>query len=191
MSDATITPDEQLFTEVKSYLHITWQDDNTDANIKSYINSSKSRLQEIAGGTIDFEEDSLAKDLLKDRCRYMNAQALEMFEKNFASELLELHFKYQFETPEKLTVISAVGSKTGQTIIKVSPQLNSGNTYMYKLGTSLNLPSFFDVCDSVCGYTSWNGIDEITANSGDDVLIVEVDENFKAIRAGKTVAVVS
>lgn len=185
MSDA-ITPDEQLLAEVKSYLHITWQDDNTDANIKSYINSSKSRLQEIAGVALDFTKDSLAKDLLKDRCRYMNAQALEMFEKNFLSELTELHLSNQFETPEKLTVISAAGSKTGQTIIKVSPQLTSGNSYMYKLGTSLTLPGFFDVCDSVCGYTGWNGADEIAANTGDDILVVEVDEKFKAIRAGST-----
>lgn len=191
MSDEPITPDEQLLAEVKSYLHITWQDDNTDANIKSYVNSSKSRLQEIAGVALDFTKHSLAKDLLKDRCRYMNSQALEMFEKNFKSELLELHFNYQFETPEKLTVISAAGSKTGQTIIKISPQLYSGNSYMYKLGTSITLPGFFDVCDSVCDYISWNGTSEITANNGDDILVVEVDKNFKAIRAGKTTAVVS
>jgi len=55
-------------------------------------------LQEIAGvSTIDFTVEGLARDLLKDRCRYINSQALEMFEKNFASELMALHIKSQVD----------------------------------------------------------------------------------------------
>jgi hypothetical protein len=92
-----ITADEQLLlTDVKDYLHITWQDDKTDKNIIDAINSSKARLRDIAGvSAIDFTEDYLARDLLKDRCRYINSNALEMFEKNFQAELVSLHFKYQ------------------------------------------------------------------------------------------------
>lgn len=88
-------PDE-LLADVKRYLHINWLDEDTDKNITDAINSSKARLQEIAGvPNIDFTVEGLAKDLLKDRCRYINSQALEMFEKNFASELLNLHIKGQ------------------------------------------------------------------------------------------------
>ena len=83
-----------LLEVVKSYLHITWTDDITDNNINDAIESSKRRLQVIAGvDTLDFEVDGLAKDLLKDRCRYIHSQALEMFEKNFAGELMSLHIQ--------------------------------------------------------------------------------------------------
>ena len=84
-----------LLTDVRSYLHITWVDAGTDKNITEAIESSKSRLQKIAGATLDFEANGLARDLLKDRCRYINSQALEMFEKNFAQELMSLHIESQ------------------------------------------------------------------------------------------------
>jgi len=87
-----------LLIDVRNYLHITWIDANTDKNLIDAINSSKKRLQEIAGVTsIDFAIEGLARDLLKDRCRYINSQALEMFEKNFASELMALHIKSQVD----------------------------------------------------------------------------------------------
>jgi len=87
-----------LLVDIKSYLHITWVDDNTDKNLTDAITSSIKRLQEIAGvSTIDFTVEGLARDLLKDRCRYINSQALEMFEKNFASELMALHIKSQVD----------------------------------------------------------------------------------------------
>lgn len=89
---------ESLLSDVKSYLHITWVDENTNNNLIAAINSSIARLQEIAGvSIIDFTVDGLARDLLKDRCRYINSQALEMFEKNFSAELMSLHIKTQVD----------------------------------------------------------------------------------------------
>jgi len=97
---------EGLLECIKAYLHITWTDVNTDINLTDAINSSMARLQEIAGvTTIDFTVEGLAKDLLKDRCRYINSNALEMFEKNFASELLSLHIKSQVDLePDEVIV---------------------------------------------------------------------------------------
>jgi len=82
---------EQLLSEVKSYLHITWDDPETDKNIMGFINRGIARLQDIAGATLDFSVDDLPKMLLLDYCRYANSHALEMFEKNFNAELLTLH----------------------------------------------------------------------------------------------------
>lgn len=96
---------EKLLDDVKSYLHITWQDENTEKNLIDAINSSKARLQEIAGVPLDFNKEGLARDLLKDRCRYINSNALEMFEKNFAMELMNLHIQGQ---------VSAMGSDTNE-----------------------------------------------------------------------------
>ena len=179
-----------LLDDIKNYLHITWQDENTDKNLTGMINRGMARLQQIAGVPLDFVKEDLPRSLLFDYCRYANSQALEVFEKNFESELLELNLSNQFTEPEKLTVISSAGTSTGCTKISVSPQPDDGNSYMYKLGTGLVLPGFFDVCDTVSGYTEWNCTDEIETVQGNDIVIVEIDENFKAIRAGKaTVAV--
>lgn len=182
MPDTTLI--EQLLSDVKSYLHITWIDENTEKNLTGFINRGMKRLQDIAGASLDFTIEDLPRSLLFDYCRYANSQALEVFEKNFESELLELNLNNKFASPEKLTVISATSDSIGYTVINVSPQLNE-DRYMYKLGTGLLLPGFFDVCDTVSGYIEWNGTDEISAENGNDIVVVEVDENYKAIRAGK------
>jgi len=84
----------QLLIDIKDYLHITWNDETTDKNITGYINRGKARLQEIAGVSLDFTVEDTPRTLLFDYCRYANSQALEVFEKNFKSELLALHLKY-------------------------------------------------------------------------------------------------
>lgn len=95
-----------LLADVKSYLHITWVDAITESNLTDAIKSSAARLQEIAGvASIDFEVEGLARDLLKDRCRYINSQALEVFEKNFASELMSLHIKSLVDAELDVVVI--------------------------------------------------------------------------------------
>jgi hypothetical protein len=55
------------------------------------INRGKARLQEIAGASLDFTVEDQPRSLLFDYCRYANSHALEMFEKNFAAELMSLH----------------------------------------------------------------------------------------------------
>lgn len=86
---------EELLVDIKSYLHITWEDKNTDQNLTGMIKRGMKRLQEIAGASLDFMEEDLPRQLLFDYCRYANSHALEMFEKNFSSELLSLHLKYR------------------------------------------------------------------------------------------------
>lgn len=77
---------------IKSYLHITWEDTNTDVNLTGMINRGIARLQNIAGvPVLDFTIEDLPRQLLFDYVRYANSQALEMWEKNFASELMSLH----------------------------------------------------------------------------------------------------
>lgn len=84
---------DELLGPVKNYLSITWTDDVTDDNINGYILRGKSRLNYIAGVALNFEEEGLARALLFDYCRYANSKALEMFEKNFLSELVSLQIE--------------------------------------------------------------------------------------------------
>lgn len=101
---------EGILEDIKDYLNINWQDEKTDKRITGYINRGMTRLQHIAGVSLDFTEEDLARSLLFDYCRYANSQALEVFEKNFESELLELNLNNQLKTPEKLIVVSATGA---------------------------------------------------------------------------------
>lgn len=82
-----------LLSDIKKYLHITWTDDDTDSNIRGYIRRGISRLERIAGGKLNFMAEELPRQLLFDYVRYANSQALEVFEKNFSSELLSLNLE--------------------------------------------------------------------------------------------------
>lgn len=87
---------DMLLDDIKDYLHISWSDEKTDKNILGMIKRGMARLQKVAGvPSLNFQEEDLPRTLLFDYVRYANAQALEMFEKNFQSELLELHLEYQ------------------------------------------------------------------------------------------------
>lgn len=85
-----------------------------------------------------------------------------------------------------LTVSSAAGSTTGKTALSVTPTLTSGNSYMYKTAATVTLPAYGDVCNTTAGYTAWDGSAEITATTGNEIAVVEVDSSFKAIKAGKS-----
>ncbi len=95
-----------LLGDIKCYLHITWEDEITNKNLTGMIKRGMAYLQDIAGmPTLVFTEEDIEKSLLIDYCRYANSQALEMFEKNFQSDLLSLHLKYQAVTIEDTTEV--------------------------------------------------------------------------------------
>ena len=105
MEDEEVQVDP-LIQDVKDYLHITWIDANTDKNLIGFISRGKARLQTIAGVSLDFTVEDLPKTLLLDYCRYANSQALEMFEKNFAQELMSLHITSQVNAmPDEVVII--------------------------------------------------------------------------------------
>lgn len=86
-----------------------------------------------------------------------------------------------------LSVISAAGSSSGKTKITVSPVKEYGNSYMYKTGTTVTLPQYGDTISS--GWTSWDGSDDITATTGNEIAIIEVDSSNKALKGGKATVV--
>lgn len=83
---------------------------------------------------------------------------------------------------DNLTVTSAASSATsGKTKITVSPALTSGNSYKYKVADNAVLPA---AGQSVKGWTAWNGTDEITAETGKEICVVECDSAYRARKAG-------
>jgi hypothetical protein len=77
--------------EIKSYLKITWDDEDSD--IQLIIDRGKSRLKGLSGVELDFETEGLARELLFEYCRYAYNNAVEYFEENFQQEILRLQLQ--------------------------------------------------------------------------------------------------
>ena len=86
-----------LLSDVKNYLKITWDDEITDKNLIGMIKRGMAHLNDIAGVKLNFIEEDTPKSLLLDYIRYANSQALEVFDTNFQSELISLHYYKQAE----------------------------------------------------------------------------------------------
>lgn len=76
-----------MLQDVKSYLRITWDDE--DAQLESLIQRGERYLSRLTGTALEFDDD-LPKQLLLDYCRYARNNALEFYSTNFAQDILLL-----------------------------------------------------------------------------------------------------
>ena len=91
------------------------------------------------------------------------------------------------KTMETLSVQSAAGTATGKTKLTVTPDKGESSSYMYKTGADVSLPGYNDVCNVNSGWTPWDGTAEVTAKTGDKIVVVEIlTEDSTAIKAGET-----
>lgn len=100
----TIQEDFPYFDEIRRHLAITWDDEDTNLQIKDYIIDGKNHLINLCGDSnIDFETDIEAKKLLKEYCRYARNYSIEAFNDNFSDDLLRFQIKHAIndydETP--------------------------------------------------------------------------------------------
>lgn len=79
-----------LLDELKRYLMITYEDENTNQNLEAALVRGQSVLNDYAGIEQDYETEGLPKQLLFDYCRYVRSHAAEMFEVNFRHDLIAL-----------------------------------------------------------------------------------------------------
>ena len=86
-----------------------------------------------------------------------------------------------------LSVQSNAGT-SGKTTLVVTPTKGPDSSYWTKVGASLTLPKYHEVIGTGGGYTTWDGTSEVTATSGQEVMVVEVDSSNRALKAGKTTA---
>lgn len=86
---------------------------------------------------------------------------------------------------ESLTLTAAEGSATGKTKITVKEAITTGNHYRYDVNQNVTPAKNEDLTE----WDTWNGTDEITAQSGATVLIAECDANNKAVKCGTVKAV--
>lgn len=97
----------------------------------------------------------------------------------------ELHFNglpsITDNTLGNLQVVSVAGTLSGDTAIYVNPALTETG-YVYSTDTTVDIPYYGE---DLSAWTSWNGTDDITATTGDQIVIAEVDGSDLAILAGR------
>lgn len=81
-----------------------------------------------------------------------------------------------------LVVTSEAGATSGTTKITVAPALTEGNSYMYQVGASVELPAYGETLSSP--WTEWNGTEDITATNGQKIAVVEVNSTDQALSGG-------
>lgn len=86
-----------------------------------------------------------------------------------------------------LTVTSHEGATSGKTVITITPSKGVGNTYKYTTGATIIVPKIGDDATKLTGYIDWDGSAEVTATTGDHILVIEVDALSKVIKAGQSV----
>ncbi|KOA76600.1 hypothetical protein ADU78_05810 [Clostridium botulinum] len=78
-----------MLEELKEYLR---EDDNEDI-LKKLLKTGQDYLNKLAGITLDYESNILAKTLLLDYCRYRYNNATEYFFVNFREDILRLQLE--------------------------------------------------------------------------------------------------
>ncbi len=79
-----------LLEDVKSYLDITWNDDQTDKKVTGIILRGMKYLDRTAGAELQYMVEDKPRELLFDYCLYARSNALSDFQNNYLSELLSL-----------------------------------------------------------------------------------------------------
>ncbi len=91
---------KNLLSDVKTYLDITWLDEQTDNKLTGIIERGIKYINKIAGADMDYTIEDKPKELLLDYCRYARSNALEMFQQNYLHELLSLQIEKEVEAYE-------------------------------------------------------------------------------------------
>lgn len=94
----------ELLTAVKNYLNITWEDEATDEKICGFIASASVYLDQKGGAVLDYEADGLPRTLLMEYVRYQNSSALDVFEVNFANQIMAMRDERQVREYVESTV---------------------------------------------------------------------------------------
>lgn len=79
---------EGLLDDIKIYLDITWEDQDTDRKITGFIEDGMHYLDDLLGEPGDYTVPGDPRTLLKEYVRYARDAALDVFENNYLSRIL-------------------------------------------------------------------------------------------------------
>lgn len=81
---------EQLLTDIKLDVGITWNDEATESKLRRLIASGMIYLNKKLGEEADYEIDGDPRTLLFEYVRYARDAALDVFENNYRSLILSM-----------------------------------------------------------------------------------------------------
>jgi len=98
----------------------------------------------------------------------------------------EIHFNGKpepFNGLGELTIVSVAGSTSGKTKVYVNPAKGASNSYKYQTAETVSLPLGGAILTT--GWTAWDGTADITAVTGNKIVVVEiVTATNAAVKAG-------
>lgn len=80
----------ELLSDVKNYLDQTWDDEAADKKISGLVASGTQYLDRKLGETGNYLRDGLPRTLLMEYVRYARDSALDVFENNYQSMILDM-----------------------------------------------------------------------------------------------------
>lgn len=83
--------------DVKNYLDITWEDEDTDRKVAGFIASGMRYLEGKAGNTLDFSLPGDARTLLFEYSRYARDGAMDVFEVNYRHLILAMQHERRLD----------------------------------------------------------------------------------------------
>jgi hypothetical protein len=157
--------------------------------VKNYIGNvfykalfaPSSESHQTGGATPAFATDTISGTLSRNNAKRFKA------EKQFTTEAEALAYIDSFlNILENIVVVSEAGA-TDKTAITVAPgKLVAAHTYVYKTGATVTLPAYGALLSD---WTLWDGSAEITATTGNEIAIAEVNAANKAVAVGKATVV--
>lgn len=134
------------------------------------------------GETIEWQTDAITANVMRDDSTTHKWLRTAVFDSESKADAYICHiFNITDASLEDLSVESTAGTATGTTALEVTPTLTGGRTYRYKTGGSVQLPVLYqDLSD----WAEWDGTSDVTATTGDMIVVAEVDALGLCMAAG-------
>lgn len=102
-----IKVEDALFSDVKAYLDITWEDDVTDRKTRNNITQGMFFINNKLGEEGDYLHDGYPRTLLFEYARYARDGALDVFETNYRSMILAMQNDKKVKDHAAKTAVSS------------------------------------------------------------------------------------
>lgn len=134
------------------------------------------------GETIEWQTDAITANVMRDDSTTHKWLRTAVFDSESKADAYICHiFNITDASLEDLSVESTAGTAPGTTALEVTPTLTGGRTYRYKTGGSVQLPVLYqDLSD----WAEWDGTSDVTATTGDMIVVAEVDALDLCMAAG-------
>lgn len=135
--------------------------------------------------TIEWQTDTITASVMRDDSEHHAWKRTAVFDSESKADAYICHvLNIKNASLDELVVTSTAGSSSGKTAVQVTPELTEGRSYRYRTGAGVKMPVLYqDLSD----WEKWDGSTEITAVTGDQIVVAEVDSLGLCMAAGSAV----